>query len=108
MRARLLSMEEQQRIGERIKQLRQAKGWSLAQLGRQIGYTAAGVHKWESGDSTNMKNETLLLLAAVLGTDPYYLVFGPDRGEGVLPPGAIAPGSSPHTGSTGKFRKLKL
>ncbi len=109
MRARSLSMEEQQRIGDRIKQLRQAKGWSLAQLGKQVGYTAAAVHKWENGDTTNMKNPTLLMLAAVLGTDPYYLVFGPERGEGVLPPGATPPGSTgPHTGSTGRFRKLKL
>lgn len=65
--------------GERIRALRKAKGYSLEQLGVLCGVNKAAVQKWESGDTKNMKNEPLLLLARALGTDPAYIVWGPDR-----------------------------
>jgi transcriptional regulator with XRE-family HTH domain len=66
-------------MGDRIKQARGLKGLSLEKLGELCGVGRAAVHKWENGDTKNMRNETLLLLAQALGTDPAYLVWGPDR-----------------------------
>lgn len=58
----------------RIKILREAKGWSQAQLGEKVGVTASAVSYWENG-VRDPGVETLRKLAAVLGTDMNYL-FG--------------------------------
>lgn len=71
-----LSMETR---GDRIKRLRVARGLTLDGLGSILGVTGAAVHKWETGDTQNMKSEALLLLADALGTDPKYLVWGENR-----------------------------
>lgn len=65
--------------GDRIKRLRQARGLTLDGLGTILGVTGAAVHKWETGDTQNMKVETFLLLADALGTDVKYLVWGETR-----------------------------
>ena len=36
-------------IGERIEQLRKARGLTLAELGEKIGVAASTVQKWETG-----------------------------------------------------------
>lgn len=73
-------------IGERIKRLRIARGNSLQgladrliALGATATLTKAAVSKWENGDTKNMKNETLVLLADALGTDVRYLLWGEAR-----------------------------
>lgn len=85
-------------MGPRIKQLREAKGLSQAELGRRCGVTRAAVQKWENGDTKNIENATFLVLCHELGTDPAYLVWGPDRWPEDKPP------PDPDTGSSGKFR----
>ncbi len=34
---------------------------------------------WETGRTKNIKNETMLALVQILGTDQEFLIFGPDR-----------------------------
>lgn len=72
--------------GERIKRLREARQLTqpalarlLVSMGASSTLTKAAIHKWESGDTQNMKNETFVLLAQALGTDPAYLLWGNDR-----------------------------
>lgn len=36
-------------IAERIKELRQARGWTQADLARRLGVTRNGVNSWEQG-----------------------------------------------------------
>lgn len=84
-------------MGDRIKQARGLKGLSLEKLGELCGVGRAAVHKWENGDTQNMRNETLLLLAQALGTDAAYLVWGTDRrpSRAPTPPPSSGSGTPP-------------
>lgn len=66
-------------MGERIRALRIAKGLSQQELADQLGITKGAVMHWETGRTKNIKNETMLALVQVLGTDQEFLIFGPDR-----------------------------
>lgn len=66
-------------IGKRIKLLREAKGLSQQDLADRLGITRGAVVHWETGRTKNIKNETMLELVHILGTDQEYLLFGPDR-----------------------------
>lgn len=66
-------------MGERILHLRKAKGWSQDQLARLVGTTKGAVHQWETGLTVNIRPENLLRLCEEFGTDPWYIVFGPER-----------------------------
>lgn len=87
-------------MGDRIKQLLEAQAMSQAELGRRVNVTRAAVQKWISGDTANMENEKLLLVARELHTDPAYLVWGPDR----KPAGAPTTPSGADTSDSGRFR----
>lgn len=73
-----------QTMGERIRQLRLARGWSQGDLAERVGVTGGAISHWESGLTKNIKLETFLTLCEVLGTVPHYLIFGPGKH---LPPG---------------------
>jgi DNA-binding XRE family transcriptional regulator len=80
------SMETQ---GDRIKALRLAKGWTQQQLADQLDVTREAVSQWESGGTSDPRNETFLILAEILGTTPQYLVWGaagPDQKPRPQPP----------------------
>ncbi len=66
-------------LGSRIKQLRQARGLTQPQLGKLVGVTKSAISQWESEATANIKLPQFLELCRILGTDPYYLVFGNDR-----------------------------
>ena len=42
-------MEVVQVIAERIKALRQARGWTQSELARRMGVTRNGINSWEQG-----------------------------------------------------------
>jgi DNA-binding transcriptional regulator YiaG len=73
-------------MGQRIRALRQAKGWNQERLANLIGVTVSAVSQWERDETKNVKLEAFLTLAEVLGTDPHYLVFGAGRGAATPPP----------------------
>jgi transcriptional regulator with XRE-family HTH domain len=73
-------------LGTRIKQLREAKNYTQSELGKLLGVTKSAVSQWENDQSANIKLVEFLHLCRILGTDPYYLVFGADRERAVLTP----------------------
>lgn len=79
-------------MGQRIRRLRQARGWTQEELAQRTGVTLSAVSQWELDATKNVKLVPFLALAKTLDTDPYYLVFGPDRGPS-------APLAGPRTAS---------
>ena len=60
-------------IAEKIKALREARGWSQAELSRRLGITRNGVNSWEQGLS--MPSPACLVdLAKVFGVSTDYLL----------------------------------
>ncbi len=54
--------------GERIKQLRIARGMTLEELGQKVGVGKSTVRKWETGAIANMRRDKIAKLADALGT----------------------------------------
>lgn len=61
-------------IGGKIRKLREAKGWSMAELAEEVGLTYKYVHKLEVGDRSPSR-VTVAKLAVVLGVEPQDLLF---------------------------------
>lgn len=61
-------------LGERIRRLREAKGYSQGELGRLIGAGQSTISTLEKDGRT--KRPDLILLAHALGVDAYYLKMG--------------------------------
>lgn len=61
-------------MGERIKQLRLAQGFSQEELGAKVGVQKAAIHKYENGLVVNLKQATIGKLADALHTTPAYLL----------------------------------
>lgn len=62
-------------IAEKIKALREARGWSQAELSRRLGITRNGVNSWEQGLS--MPSPACLVdLAKVFGVSTDYTCWG--------------------------------
>jgi transcriptional regulator with XRE-family HTH domain len=67
-------------MGDRIRQLRIARGLTQPALGELCGgVTKSAVSQWEDGSTENIKLKTFIRLCEVLQTDPQYLIWGPDR-----------------------------
>lgn len=66
-------------VGERIKNLREKKGYTLEELGEKIGVGKSTVRKWENGMIKNMRRDKIQALAEVLGCSPLYILgYGDD------------------------------
>lgn len=66
-------------MGERIKRLREAANLTQPELAELVGVTRSAVAQWEDSSTENIKLQIFLRLCAILGTDPHYLVWGPER-----------------------------
>ena len=60
-------------IAERIKELRQARGWTHAELARKISIHKSGVNSWEQGLSTPSP-ASLVDLARLFSVSTDYLL----------------------------------
>ena len=60
-------------IAERIKELRQARGWTQADLARRLNITRNGVNSWEQGLSVPSP-ASLVELAKVFSVTTDYLL----------------------------------
>ena len=67
--------------GQRIKQLRIAKGLSQDELGALVGVKKAAINKYESGVIVNLKRSTIAKLADALETSPTYIMGWESRPE---------------------------
>jgi transcriptional regulator with XRE-family HTH domain len=69
-------------MGERIRTLREAKGWTQDELAERLKnrgtpVTGNAVSQWERGETKNIRLTTFLALVDELGTTHSYLVDGP-------------------------------
>jgi transcriptional regulator with XRE-family HTH domain len=74
-------------MGQRIRLLRESRGYTQEQLGELVGVSKGAVSQWELGGVANIKLKTFLSLCEVLGTTWNYLVLGPERTSPAPPSG---------------------
>lgn len=60
--------------GEIIKKLRIEKHLTQEQLGNLVGVQKSAVSKWERGDTTNIRRDTIDALAILFGVRPSYII----------------------------------
>lgn len=75
-----------ERVGERIKEARDALGWTQAQLARAMPGTldSGSISRWENG-KVEPRADNLQALGDALGVDPsYFLMPEPKAGNGDL------------------------
>ncbi len=71
--------------GERIKKLRKEHKLTQEELGKMLGVQKAAIQKYEKGTVTNIKKESLLKLADILGTTPEYILGWDGAASGLEP-----------------------
>lgn len=74
-------------MGNRIRQLREARNLTQEEFGKQVGVTKSAVSQWEDDSTKNIKLQTLLRVVEVLHTDVQYLIHGAERGNATSPTG---------------------
>lgn len=62
-------------IGERLKRLRVERGMTQKEVGKILGITKGAVQKYESGQITNFRTETIKQLSVLFGIAPAYFIF---------------------------------
>lgn len=62
-------------IGERLKRLRIEKGLTQEKVGNILGITKGAVQKYESGQITNFRADTIKQLCDLCGIAPAYFVY---------------------------------
>lgn len=77
-------------MGERLRRLRVARGYTQPEFAKLVGVTKSAVSQWEDDSTKNLKLTTLARVLEILGTDLQYLVWGEHRSP------------SGHTNSVGK------
>lgn len=61
-------------IALRLRELRDVRGWSQAELARRSGVNQSIISRLENGDTRSVSFENLERLAAAVACDPGYLV----------------------------------
>ena len=64
-----------QKLGDRIKTLREGRGLSLQKVADFVGTSKNSVYKWETGQA-NPHAKNLAKLADCFGLDPVFLAYG--------------------------------
>ena len=67
--------------GEKIRQLREAQGMTLEELGKKVGVGKSTIRKWETGMIANMRRDKIKKVADALGVSPGYLMGWEDAAE---------------------------
>ena len=68
-------------INLRLKELREVRGWSQAELARRSGVHQSVISRLENGRTRSVSFPNLERLADALGCDPGYLVMTEERGR---------------------------
>lgn len=63
-------------IGDRVRQARQAAGFTQPELAKKVGVSKASVSFWETGETKNLAGRHLYSLANVLNVAPEWLITG--------------------------------
>lgn len=61
-------------VGQKIKELRKERGYTLEELGQKVGVGKSTVRKWETGAIANMRRDKISRLASALGVSPAYII----------------------------------
>ena len=61
-------------IARRIKEIRTEAGLTQKQFADLFGITASGVSRWEQGETSNTKRETLNLMSEKFGVNPMWIL----------------------------------
>lgn len=61
-------------MGNRIKSMRQASGYTMEELGVALGVGKSAVNKWEKGHVKNIKRSTIEKMAKIFGCSPIWLM----------------------------------
>ena len=69
-------MANSETIGQRIKNLLDAAGYSQQYVADKVGVSRVAVTKWESGQTANLKLENLMQLCGLFGISVEYLIYG--------------------------------
>lgn len=62
-------------IGERLKRLRIEKGLTQEEVGKILGVTKGAVQKYETGQITNFRSDTIKKFSMLYGIAPVYFIF---------------------------------
>ena len=65
--------------GQRIHELRNAKGMTLEELGKSIGVGKATIKKYENGIIENIPSDKISAMATVLDSTPQYIMGWTDN-----------------------------
>ena len=61
-------------LNDRIKEMRNKNGYTLAYVAEQLGIKEATMQRYESGEIKNIKHETIVRLAEIFNCSPSYLM----------------------------------
>lgn len=61
-------------MGERIKEMRKAKGLTQEELAQRLGLKDSAIAKYENGRVENIKRSTIAEMAKILECSPVYLL----------------------------------
>lgn len=68
-------------MGQKINELRLAKGMTLEELGNKVGVGKSTVRKWETGMIENMRRDKIVKIADALGCTVAYLLGLEENGH---------------------------
>lgn len=68
-------------MGERIRNLRKAKGLTQEELGKYIGVKKSAIMKYEKGEVQNMKRSSIEVLSKLFNVSPSYLMCLEDNNQ---------------------------
>lgn len=60
--------------GDKLKELRISKGFTLEELGQKVGVGKSTIRKWEQGMIANIKADKVQKLADALEVDPVFII----------------------------------
>lgn len=82
-----MDIKPHETMGQRLKRLRVARGFTQVEFAKAVGVTKSAVSQWEDDSTKNLKLPSLARALDVLGTDLQYLVWGENRAPaGTSPP----------------------
>lgn len=67
-------MDSSKLMAERIRQRRNALGYTMEELGAMVGVQSSAVNKWEHGTVSNIPRSRIHKLAIALECDPVWLM----------------------------------
>ena len=73
-------------MGDRIKELREARGMTQEELGEKIGVQKSAIRKYEKGSVENIKRSAIKIMSELFQVSPLYLMGLDDSANRPSPP----------------------